>query len=495
MNVKRKAEPTAAREEARNFHISTKLIGRRVYSSCIASGLVFRVYLGLPSYQEPNMRRILALVLSVLFVHLKNCSAQESLSNLTVEWAWTESEASSAGKAFWPQYRGPRGDGHADSNAKPPTIWSETTNLGWKHSVEGKAWSSPVVWGNRVWLTNATKDGLKMSAQCLDRGTGNLLWERVVFTNEQTQKDYHEFNSYASPTPILDGKHLFISFGAYGTACLDRDTGVSIWERRDLPCNHYRGAGSSPILFRNLLIFHMDGFDYQYIVALDRRSGATVWKTDRNIDYGTDNGDYKKAYGTPHIIEISTGANQELQLISPAAKAVLAYDPLTGKELWKVRYEEHSASLRPIYDGRTLFVSTGFSKGKLLAIDPVGKGDITKRNVAWEVTKAVGAKPSPLLIGDNVYTLEDRGVLTALNKTNGEIVWQKRLGGDFSSSPIFAGGNIYCLDEKGKGHVVAPDGNVLGTNELPVGCLASPAAVEGDLLIRTREALYCFRQK
>jgi outer membrane protein assembly factor BamB len=418
----------------------------------------------------------------------------KSVGDWAFEWAWAKKEVASAGNAFWPQYRGPKGDGHADVSAKPPVQWAEDKNIAWKHSLDGKAWSSPVVWGNRVWITNATKDGLSMSVHCLERSTGKVLWERVVFTNAVTQKDYHEFNSYASPTPLLDDKHLFVTFGAYGTACLNRDTGATLWERRDLECNHYRGAGSSPIFFRNTLIFHMDGFDQQYLIALDRATGKTVWKSNRNIDYGTDNGDYKKGYGTPHVIQVETGTGPELQLISPAAKAVIAYNPETGLELWKVRYEEHSASLRPLFDGKTVFTSTGFSKGKLLAIRPEGRGDITESNRKWEASKSIGAKPSPLLVADNVYTLEDKGVLSAINKTNGELVWQKRLGGDFSSSPIFANGNLYCLDEKGKSHVVSPSGDVLAVNSLSAGCLASPAAVEGDLIIRTRDALYCIRE-
>ncbi|XZE44437.1 PQQ-binding-like beta-propeller repeat protein [Pirellulaceae bacterium SH467] len=422
------------------------------------------------------------------------CYGQASDSAYSVEWAWSQQEVANAGSSFWPQYRGPRGDGHALTDAKPPTQWSEDKNLAWKHALTGKAWSSPVVWGDKLWLTNATDDGLSMSVHCLELATGKVLWERPLFSNPEVQKDFHVFNSYASPTPVVDGQHIFVSFGAYGTACLDKTSGNTVWERRDLPCNHYRGAGSSPILFENSLIFHMDGFDVQYIVALDRATGATLWKTDRDIDYGTDNGDYKKAYGTPHVVQVKNGDSTSLQLISPAAKAVIAYDPRSGKELWKVRYEEHSASLRPLYDGNIIYTSTGFSKGKLLAIRPDGTGDLTEKGVLWQASKSIGAKPSPLLIGDQVITLEDRGVLSAIHKATGETVWQKRLGGDFSSSPIFADGKIYCLDEQGKGHVVTPEGEVLAENVLPAGCLASPAAVGDTLLIRTRNAIYGFRE-
>jgi outer membrane protein assembly factor BamB len=329
-----------------------------------------------------------------------------------------------------------------------------------------------------------------MSVMAIDRHTGKIDIDRVVFTNETTQKDYHEFNSYASPTPICDSQRVYVTFGAYGTAALDAQTGATLWERRDLPCNHYRGAGASPILFRDLLIFSMDGYDVQYAIALDKRTGTTVWRTDRGIDYGTDDGDWKKAYGTPHVI-LAGGA---LQLVSPAAKAVVAYEPETGKELWRVRYEEHSNAGRPLFDGDRVYLSSGFSKAKMLAIDPNGRGDITGSHVGWQATRAIGCKPSPVFLGGQLCTIEDRGVLTALDPKSGEVLWQKRLGGDFSSSPIVAADRLYCFDEQGKGHVVDADGNVLAENMLDAGCLASPAVVGNDLIVRTRTSLYCLRE-
>jgi outer membrane protein assembly factor BamB len=238
----------------------------------------------------------------------------------------------------------------------------------------------------------------------------------------------------------------------------------------------------------------MDWFDYQYVIALKRSSGETVWKADRSHDYGTDNGDFKKAYGTPQIIEVTREGKTELQLLSPAAKAMFSYDPSTGRELWRVRHEEHSAALRPLFDGKTVYLSTGFSKGNLLAIDPSGRGDVTKTHVLWQASRAIGAKPSPLLIGDAIVSLEDKGMLTAFSKGTGELVWQLRLGGDFSSSPVYAGGNVFCFDEKGAGYVVSSEGKLLQTNQLTSGCLASPAIVGNELIVRTRDALYCFRR-
>lgn len=406
-------------------------------------------------------------------------------------WAWSDEEVREAGVGFWPQYRGPMGDGQAAQGCDPPIQWSEEKNVQWRVSILGKAWSSPVVWGDRIWLTNASQDGLTMSVMAIDRNTGKVLIDRPVFTNTATQKDYHEFNSYGSPTPVCDSEHVYVSFGAYGTAALNPKDGSTLWERRDLPCNHYRGAGASPILCGNLLIFAMDGFDYQYLVALDKRTGQTVWKQDRDIQYGTDDGDWKKAYSTPHVIEVGG----KIQVISPAAKAVIAYDPQTGRELWKVRYEEHSSAIRPLFDGKHLFISSGFSKAKLLSIRPDGEGDVTDSNVVWQATRAIGCKPSPVFLGGRICSLEDRGVLTAMDTSTGEIVWQKRLGGDFSSSPVVAANRFYCFDEQGRSHVVDADGNVLAENTLDSGCLASPAIVGNDLIVRTRTSLYCIRNK
>lgn len=425
---------------------------------------------------------------SLLVVDYLN--AQESSPDpRSVEWAWTPEEVVAAGEGFWPQYRGPRGDGLAATDADPPIRWSESENVRWRTNLPGKAWSSPIVWGNRVWLTNATIDGLSMSVLALDRNTGKVEIDRVVFTNEQTQKDYHEFNSYASPTPICDSQRVYVSFGTYGTAALDIQSGATIWQRRDLPCNHYRGAGASPILFQDLLIFSMDGYDYQYLVALNKNTGETVWKVDRNIDYGTDDGDWKKAYGTPHVIRV----DGQLQLISPAAKAVIAYEPETGKELWRVRYEEHSNAGRPLFDGKHVLMSSGFSKAKMLAIDPSGLGDLTDTHVRWQAMRAIGCKPSPVLFEGKLCTVEDRGVLTAMDPSTGDVLWQKRLGGDFSSSPVVANRRLYCFDEQGKSHVIDAEGTVLAENTLDAGCMASPAVIGRDLLVRTRTTLYCLR--
>lgn len=434
----------------------------------------------------------LAFVIAISFAGgFKKTHAQEPYS---VGWAWSAKEVETAGDAFWPQFRGPTGDGHAKQGANPPVNWSETENVRWRTEIPGRAWSSPVAWGDTIWVTTATENGLAMSAIALDRKSGEIRWNKEVFANTETQKDFHAFNSYGSPTPIVDAEHLYVSFGSYGTAALKRDSGEIVWQRRDLKCNHFRGPGSSPILFRNLLILHMDGHDKQFVVALDKKTGETVWNVDRTVDYGTDDGDVKKAFGTPHIIEVAMpgSSKKQIQMISTTSKAVLAYDPTNGKELWRVRYSEFSSATRPLFDGQYIYLNTGFSKGKLIAIGVGGSGDITQTHVVWEAAKAIGSKPSPLLIGSNhICTVDDRGVLSAMERATGTLIWQERLGGDFSASPILAGDRIYCFDEKGKGHVYSIDGKQIGVNTLEAGCLASPAVVGNDLIVRTRTAVYC----
>ncbi len=329
----------------------------------------------------------------------------ESVKDL-FQFAWNKEEISSAGMAFWPQFRGPNGDGSA-SQASPPTRWSETENVRWKTAIHGLAWSSPVVWKDRIWMTTATKDGKVMSVVALDLDSGKVVLDKVIFENQEVQKDHHVTNTYSSPTPVMDGKRVYLHWGAYGTAALDKATGEVLWSRRDLPCNHYRGPGSSPVLFGNLLILTMDGYDYKYLVALDKATGKTVWKVDRQIEYGTDDGDIHKAYTTPIFISTPAG----IQMVSASSKATIAYDPFTGKDLWKVRYKEYSTTARPVFDGERLYINSGFSKAHLLAVRPgkPGDGDITEKNVDWDVARAISCKPSHSIAGEWIFSMEDKG--------------------------------------------------------------------------------------
>ncbi len=410
-----------------------------------------------------------------------------SVAVLGMSWLWS----ASGWAADWPQLRGPAGDGHGQA-ANLPVTWSEQENVAWKTPIHGRGWSSPVVWGDQVWLTTAAEDGRQFFAVCVDAKSGQIKQDVHLFDSESPD-EIHVTNSYASPTPVIEQDRVYVHFGTYGTACLDTRTGNVLWRRQDLPCIHWRGPGSSPILFEDLLIVHFDGYDLQYVVALDKRTGATRWKTDRNIDYQTDDGDLKKAFCTPTVIEV----NGQLQLISPAAKATIAYDPRTGRELWRFRYENHSATARPLFGHGLLFLNSGFSKAELYAIKPGTTGDITDTHVEWKVDRGIGSKPSHLLIDGLLYVVHDQGTALCLDALTGKQVWQKRLGGNFSASPVYADGKIYLPNEEGVTTVIRPGRTceVLATNQLEDGCMASPAVLDTALLLRTKTHLYRLEAK
>lgn len=390
----------------------------------------------------------------------------------------------------WKQFRGDGGNGLA-LGADLPTRWSESENLAWKTEIHGRGWSSPVIADNEVWLTTATEDGLRMSVLCVDLITGKILRDQVVFENAEVQPDFHVTNSYASPTPVLDDRHVYVHFGAYGTACIQRENGQVVWARRDLPCNHYRGAGSSPMLYQDLLIFHMDGFDHQYAIALDVRTGKTRWKKERNIDYGTDNGDFYKAFSTPIIIDV----NGQDQLISPASKSCLALNPITGEEIWRVRYAEHSTTVRPVFDGQRIYLSTGFGKAKMMCVRVDGHKDVTDTHVDWIQPKSIGSKPSPVLVSGRLFDVTDDGILERLDLITGEILWRTRLGGKFSASLLATAHHLYAFDHDGNGYVftVADRPKLVAENKLDFGCNASPAVAGNRLIVRTKHHLVCIR--
>ncbi len=402
----------------------------------------------------------------------------------------------------WPQFRGPTGDGQSDAVGLPVT-WSETENVVWKTAIHGRAWSSPVVWGDQIWITTATEDGLQMFAVGVDLRTGKVRRDLKIFENaEDDIQTTHEFNSFASPTPVIEQGRVYVHFGTYGTACLDTKTGKKLWERRDLNCDHFRGPGSSAFLFDDLLILHYDGFDVQFVVALNKTTGKTVWKTERTTDFKGIDGDFRKAFSTPILIR----AVGRLQLISPGSKAAMAYDPRTGKELWKTHWEGYSTSSRPLFGHGLVFISTGISSPELWAIRPDGRGDVTDSHVVWKLGKGIPGKPSPLLIGEMLFIIDDHGVASCVEAKTGKIAWRQRIGGEHSASPIFAHGRIYCFSQDKKATVLAPSRrfeeqatnqlalNVLAENELDEGFMASPAVVGKALILRTKTHLYRIEQ-
>jgi outer membrane protein assembly factor BamB len=391
----------------------------------------------------------------------------------------------------WPEFRGPHADGHAAATGLP-TRWGEKENVRWKTAIHGKGWSSPVVWGNQIWLTTAPEDGKQRYAICVDRRTGKIVHDIKVFDDPKPAFCI-AFNSYASPTPAIEESRVYVHFGSCGTACLDTATGKTLWSRRDLPCDHYRGPGSSPVLYKGMLYVNFDGYDRQYVVALDKKTGRTVWKKDRAIDYGTDNGDRKKAYCTPSIITVGGKA----QLISPAAAATVAYDPATGAELWKVYHGGMNAAARPVFAGGKVFLCSGDGGLALVAVRPDGQGDVTRTHIAWKRKKGAPNRSSLLVLGGLLYMVTGAGVASCVEPGTGETVWQGRLQGEFIASPVGADGRIYLFNREGIGYVLEAGRTfkVLSTNQLDEGCMASPAIVGKALYVRTIKHLYCIEKK
>jgi outer membrane protein assembly factor BamB len=401
-----------------------------------------------------------------------------------------------AEQAQWPQFRGPDGLGTSAAAKNLPLTWGENRNVRWKTAIHGRAWSSPVVLGTQVWLTTATEDGRQLFAVAVDRQNGKILHDLKLFDVAQPQYA-HPFNTYASPTPVIEPGRVYVTFGAPGTAAVDTKSGTVVWERRDFECNHFRGAGSSPILFENLLIMHFDGSDHQFLVALDKRTGKTVWRTERSVDFQDlapngkpkADGDFRKGFATPHVITVGGRP----VLISMGSKATYGYDVRTGEELWKVvERGSHSPSTRPVPGFGMVFVPTGFDGSQLLAIRPDGKGDVTQTHVAWRVTRGVPQKPSVLLVNDLIFMINDTGIVSSVDPKSGEIVGRGRIDGTYSASPVAAGSRIYAFNEDGKTTVLEAgrELKVLGESQLDEGFMASPAIDGNALILRTKTHLY-----
>lgn len=403
-----------------------------------------------------------------------------------------------AADAPWNQFRGPRGDGSSTEKELPVTFAEGTKEIVWKTAIPGRAWSSPVVWGKQIWLTNApdilgnTKERVKLekpialSAVCVDLESGKVIHDVKLFEVSELQVT-HPTNTFASPTPFIEEGRVYIHFGSYGTACLDTKTGEKIWERRDLECDHWRGPGSSPVVHGELLYLTFDGYDFQYIAALDKKTGKTVWKKDRGIDYKTTDGDAKKGYSTPSIIEVG---GREL-LISPFAYATIAYEPKTGEPIWTVFHKGMNAAARPLYGNGLVYINSADGPNPLVAVNPEGTGDITK-NIVWTSSKQIPKRSSQILVGDTLFMMNDSGVASCLDAKTGTEIWSKRLSGAYWSSPLLANGLIYCWSQEGDVVVfkAAREFELVAENKLSDGIWASPAVAGKSLIVRTKSHLY-----
>ena len=384
----------------------------------------------------------------------------------------------------WPAFRGAEGDGVAVT-AKLPDVIDDSVVV-WKTPLPGKAWSSPVVWDDHVWVTNATEDGTRMSAVCVDVATGRIVHDITLLENE-SPGHCHPMNSYATPTPVVSGSLVLAHFGTYGTFGLDRRSGEVIWSRTDLHCDHIQGPASSPILFDGKLFVAFDGGDAQYVVALDAETGDTIWRKDREIDYGTDVVGRKKAYGTGRVIDV----NGQRQLIYPSAVATIAYDPTNGTELWRVIHEGMNVSARPLLSSGGLVVIFN-GAGRMIAVRPDGQGDVTATHLAWSTKKGVPHKASSTIVNDLIYMANEKGILSCIDAETGDTVWQERLGGSFIASPVAVDGKIYFFDNAQNIHVIRTGRTFspVSQSRLDDGLMASPAVTEDGLFLRSRSNLF-----
>jgi outer membrane protein assembly factor BamB len=295
---------------------------------------------------------------------------------------------------------------------------------------------------------------------------------------------------------VIEPGRVYAHFGSYGTACLDTGTFKTIWKRDDLPCRHYRGPGSSPILYSNLLILTMDGIDVEYLVALDKMTGKTVWKTDRTSvwdDLGADGkpmggGDFRKAFSTPIIIDTDAGP----QMITTCSKSIISYDPRTGKELWKVRHAGYTPASRPLYDNGIAYVTTGNGKAEMLALRVDGHGDVTDSKVVWRFAHGPPRQPSAVINDGLMFMVNDSGIASCLDCATGKELWRERIGGEYSSSVIYADGRVYCFSREGAATVLKAGRTfeVLAKNQMGDGFMASPAVSGHALYLRDKTALY-----
>ena len=387
----------------------------------------------------------------------------------------------------WLEFRGPGGQGHALA-AGLPERWSETENLAWKQTIPGKGWSSPVVVGGQVYLTTAVPEGEEdppaqsLRVMCLDEASGRVEWSQELFQQPAGQR-VHPKNSHASATPISDGQRLYVHFGTWGTACLERD-GTVVWKTTALKYQPVHGNGGSPVLFEDLLIINCDGADAQFVVALDRRDGTEKWRYNRGLEPVKG-----FAFCTPLLVEVEG----RTQVISSGADAVVGLVPQTGEEIWKVRYKGgYSVVPRPVTGQGMVFVCTGYDSPTLLAIRLAGaRGDVTDSHLAWKLTKRVPLNPSPLLINDLLYLVSDDGVMSCVEAGSGETVWQQRIGGAYSSSPTWANGRIYVQSEEGETLVIQPGREIHEVARSQVGerTFASYAVAGGAIYLRTESNL------
>ena len=379
----------------------------------------------------------------------------------------------------WPAFRGPTGQGHSAERGLP-LEWSESLNIVWKTPITGRGWSSPVVASGRVWVTTATRErGASLRLLAFDVVSGREVVNVEVFRIGSAEL-LNIKNSHASPTPIVDGDRVYVHFGAEGTAALTT-SGEILWKAR-FRYQSQHGMGGSPVLFGDLLILSCDGSDDAFVVALDTKTGKPRWRTGRRQPAD-------QAYSTPLVVRIG----DRDAVVSVGAFRATAYDAPTGKEIWRVSYGDGFSNVpSPVFGHGLVYIATGFQQPSLIAVRPDGQGDVTKSHIAWTLERAAPLTPSPLIVGDELYVVNDVGIATCLDARTGTPRWVQRLGGNYSASPVAADGRIYFLSEEGVATVIEPGTAFrrLATNTLDGDTLASMAVSGGSIFIRSASHLY-----
>lgn len=403
----------------------------------------------------------------------------------------------------WPFRCGPTMDGHvsaADAVDLPVTFDEPTgTNICWKMKLDGFGHSTPIIGNGRVWLTSAAEDGRQQFVSAFDAATGQIVHRRLMFENADPEPLGNETNTYASPSCALETDAVYVHFGTYGTARLNPETAETVWERRDIQVRHFRGPGSSPVIFEDLLILTFDGINAQFLTALNKHTGETVWRTDRTTDYGDldengkpkRDGDLRKAFSTPGLVSV----NGRTQIVSVGSRAAFGYDALTGKEIWTVRHDDYNAAAPPVFFSNLAILNTGSRGANMLAVRLADdtQGDVTESHMAWNREQGNCDLAAPVLQDGLVFMVTNTGVAVCLNAETGEEIWKNRVNGTFTASPLVANGLVYFFNEEGDMTVIRATDTfeVVARSRLAKGMRASPAAAGGRLFLRTFSHLYC----
>ena len=405
----------------------------------------------------------------------------------------------------WPQFRGPTGQG-VSSEKHLPLHWSAESNVVWKTAIEGQAWSSPIVWGDRVFVSTAKQNGTKCHLICVDRKSGKISWDKEVLDQVPLRKESK--NSYATPTPATDGKRVFAVFGDGSVVALNFD-GEVLWTNREVKFYSRHGLGASPIVYEDVLIMPYDGsnrigepgqypnntpeerlgwqipWDKSFVAALDVTTGKRVWTGKRGMS--------RIAHATPVVMK----DKGRTEIISIAGDAIQGFDPKSGELIWTAFAQGEGLVPSPVIGDGLIFAASGFEKTTLRAVRTGGKGDVTATHIAWEQRKGVPTQPSLIYFKGHVYAIADGGVASCFKAQTGSQVWQERIGGNHSASPVLADGRIYFLSEAGETTVInaSPDFHVIAKSSISEKCQASMAVSQGNIFIRSEKNLYCIGPK